>query len=477
MTKKTMAILAVILCAAATAFAGGKQQDTPASPASLTGDGAPGLAGGAALRARAAGGWEDIDGLSSASILRVDRSKFGYVDRNGMDGYRVKIVDVSDPAKTVREGLVGGSGRNVAMWAAGSNGRIILVEADELGRQDYTGYNIVVYDRDLRVIKSFPYGNQTGLAEAHRARPLNHREPIIALTDRYAIAGWQDKPPADTDPAPNFISIYSLENGKSGHIPISGDTANLNIGNLTGFAAQGDYIIAGGSGGTKVLKLDATGADITATVVNTIAMQTPGSHWIQNNGRYVLESVEGNGTVRVWKWNGAASPSLTGVVTADAVSGSVQAVSFDNENQERAYLLGKVADANAGNVYSLDLAAARATKLFNIPASVAGGTLTGMWTIQVESSGADTWYIAGGAIGAAPNDKNGVLVIKNPPTDGGSITAAHLSSSLLDFPTPARSMKAFKSAGNIVYVVKNHMSRNYPAFSRYMLRAITVNGD
>jgi hypothetical protein len=462
MTKKTLTILALALCAVVSAFAAGKTEDA--------------AAGGTALRART-GGWEDIDGLSSASILRVDRSKFGYIDRNGMDGYRIKIVDVSDPARTVREGLVGGSGRNVAMWAAGGDGRIVLVEADELGRQDYTGYNIVVYDRDLRLIKSFPYGNQVGLAEAHRARPLNHREPIIALTDTYAIAGWQDKSPVDTDPVPNFISVYSLEDGKAGHIPVSGDTVNLNIGNLTGFAAQGDYIIAGGSTGTRVLRIDPSGVNISAAVVDSAPLQTPGSHWIQDNRNYVLESVEGDGTVRVWKWNGNSAPSLVGVVKADAVSGSVQAVSFDNENQDQAYLLGKVANANAGNVYRINLANAQVLKLFTIPEAVAGGVLTGMWTIQVESSGADTWYIVGGAIGTPPNDKNGVLVIKNPPTGGGDITAAHLSSSLLDFPTPARSMKAFKSSGNIVYVTKNHISRNYPLLSRYMLRAMKVNGN
>jgi hypothetical protein len=472
MTKKTPLILAAALCAVVSAFAAGKKEDPAASFPNPAGD----SAGGSALHARA-GGWEDIDGLSSASILRVDRSKFGYIDRNGMDGYRVKIVDVSDPAKTFREGLVGGTGRNVAMWAAGSNGEIILVEADELGRQDYTGYNIVIYDQSLRIIQSFPYGNQAGLAEAHRARPLNHREPIIALTEKYAIAGWQDKSPIDADPAPNFISIYSREDGKAGHIPVSGDTVSLNIGNLTGLAAQGDYIILGGSAGTKILRIEPSGASITTTVVDSIPPQTPGSHWIQDNRNYVLESVEGDGTVRVWKWNGANAPSLVGVVRAEASSGSVQALSFDNENRDRAYLLGKVAGANAGNVYRVNLADAQAVKLFAIPEAVAGGALTGMWTIQAESSGADTWYIVGGAIGTAPNDKNGVLVIKNPPTDGGSITAAHLSSGLLDFPTPARSMKAFKSSGQIVYVTKNHMSRNYPQFSRYMLRVMKVNGE
>jgi hypothetical protein len=474
MKKKIPMILSLVLCAAVSAFAAGKQEGAGASAPGAAGE--AGTGGGRALRARA-GGWEDIDGLSSASILRVDRSKFGYVDRNGMDGYRVKIVDAGDPEKTFREGLVGGTGRNVAMWAAGNNGQIVLVEADELGRQDYTGYTIVVYDQDLRIIQSFPYGNQAGLAEAHRARPLGHREPTLVLTDRYAIAGWQDKAPVDTDPAPNFISIYSRGDGRAGHIPVSGDTVNLNIGNLTGFAAQGDYIILGGSAGTRALRINPSGTSITTTVLDSVPPQTPGSHWIQDNGRYVLESVEGNGTVRVWKWNGADPPSLVGVLSADASSGNVQALSFDNENHDQAYLLGKVAGANAGNVYRIDLANARAVKLFTIPEAVAGGALTGLWTIQAERSGADTWYIVGGAIGVAPNDKNGVLVIKNPPTDGSDITATHLSSSLLDFPTPARSMKAFKSSGQIVYVTKNHMSRNYPQFSRYMLRAMKVNDN
>jgi hypothetical protein len=280
----------------------------------------------------------------------------------------------------------------------------------------------------------------------------------------------------DADPAPNFISIYSLEDGKAGHIPISGDTV-LNIGNLTGFAAQGDYIIAGGNAGTKVLKIDPSGPSINTAVVDAVPPQTPGSHWIQDNRKYVLESVEGNGTVRVWKWNEAAAPSLVGVVSADAASGSVQAVSFDNENPDHAYLLGKVADVNAGTVYRINLATAQAVKLFTIPDSAAGGVLTGMWTIQVESSGPDTWYILGGTVGAAPDDKNGVLVIKNPPTEGGSISPAHIRSGLLDFPTPVRSMKAFKSGGAIVYAAKNHMSRNYPGLSRYMLRVMPVNGD
>jgi hypothetical protein len=435
----------------------------------------PGLTGGKALTPRA-GGWEDIDGLSSASILRAGRGTFGYVDRNGMDGYRIKLVDVKDPAKTLRETLVAGTGRNVAMWAPGPDGRIILVEADEVDRANYTGYNIVVYDQDLNIIASFPYGNRIGLAEAHRARPLNHREPLLALTDRYAIAGWEDKSPVAADPAPNFISVYALADGKSGHIPISGDTANLNIGNLTGCTAQGDYIIAGGSAGTKVLKINASGQAITASVVSSVAVQTPGSHWMQDNGTYVLESVEGNGTIRVWKWNGANAPSLTGVVTVDVASGSVQAVSFDNENPEQAYLLGKVANANAGNVYRVNLATAQAVKLFNVPGFQGGGALAGMWTIQVEREGADTWYIMSGTVAGTP-ERNGVLVIKNPPVDGSAIDDSLVSASLLDFPTPARSMKAFKSSGSIVYVTKNHPSRNYFADSIYMLRAMRVNGN
>jgi hypothetical protein len=162
MTKKTLMILAAALCAAVSAFAAGKQEEIPASAPGLTGNNAPGTVGGTTLRPRT-GGWEDIDGLSSASILRVDRSKFGYIDRNGMDGYRMKIVDVSDPTKTIREGLVGGSGRNVAMWATGNDGRIVLVEADELGRQDYTGYILLYTIRTCGSSKVFPMGIRLAL--------------------------------------------------------------------------------------------------------------------------------------------------------------------------------------------------------------------------------------------------------------------------------------------------------------------------
>jgi hypothetical protein len=62
MIKKTLTILAVALCAVVSAFATGKTEDAEASFPNLAGNNAPGTAG-----------WEDIDGLSSASILREPR--------------------------------------------------------------------------------------------------------------------------------------------------------------------------------------------------------------------------------------------------------------------------------------------------------------------------------------------------------------------------------------------------------------------
>ncbi|MDR0551589.1 MAG: hypothetical protein LBG72_06190, partial [Spirochaetaceae bacterium] len=75
---------------------------------SLTEDSAPGLSGQEALKPNATG-WEDggVDAVSSASILRVSRSTFGYIDKadgggGGCVKNSVKIVEVNTPT-TARE--------------------------------------------------------------------------------------------------------------------------------------------------------------------------------------------------------------------------------------------------------------------------------------------------------------------------------------------------------------------------------------
>jgi hypothetical protein len=465
----------------------------PGPSTSLTDDTIPGTTGGRALSPRI-GGWEDIDGLSSASILRVDRDKFGYIDKKD-DGYHIKLVDVSDPTKTDREKLVAGIGDNVALWTTGDQGKIVLVAATEYSYEAFLGLEIVVYDQDLKVLGRFPFGNKAD------AMPLHHRDPGLAVTDKYAIAGWDSDAGGGT-----FISIYALDGSKTGHIK----TSSLSFtGDITAFAAHGDYIIVGDSNATKVAKIDASGASITLTEVGS--PQPTGAHWMLDNQKYVLEPVSGAGTVRVWEWGaGTAAPVMKGIATVEATSGNVQAISFDNDPAaNKAYVFGR-ASSNVGNVYSINLASPNgaATKLFNIggyyyppgrgnnPPAAMSGALTGIWTIQVEKSGADTYYILGGTIAGVGRDgdanyravTHGVLVIKNPANNAAlnpstatandpAIVAgptAGAGPTLTDFPTAVRTMKTFTAGGDIFYAAKNYTD-NPITSSTYMLRFMKVN--
>ncbi|MDR2535192.1 MAG: hypothetical protein LBD29_04060, partial [Treponema sp.] len=275
-----------------------------------------------------------------------------------------------------------------------------------------------------------------------------------------------------------------LAGDKAGHIPVSGD-AGLGIGNLVAFAAQGDHIIIGGSTGTKVFRINASGTAI--TLEPTGSAQNPGAHWMLNNQSYVLESTASNGQVRIWKWNAGGTPTVTGNANVGAASGNVQAVSFDQEDPAQAYIFGRVTtgDApNAGEVYRVNLANAQTTKLFKIPGYQGGGALSGIWTIQVESHGSDTYYILGGTVAGIPEDpthpnRHGVLVLKNPPATCGEINDSSVEMALLDFPTAVRTMKAFKnSSHDIVYAAKNYTAggANFAA-TEYKLRLIEVNND
>jgi hypothetical protein len=497
MTKKhLMAVPLLLLCVGLwfTACLSGASPDkepapvTPAPAPDRAGDNAPGTTGGTALSARTGGGYEDIDGLSSASILRVDRSKFGYIDNNGDKQYRIKIVDVANPTVAVHEKLVADNGDNVAIWTTGHDGKIIMVTAEETGYEAFAGHHVVVYDRNLTLVKKVPLGNPSGLNPGV-AVPIHHRDPLLAVTSKYAIAGWQDKQAEGSFGAcPFFISIYSLTEDKAGHIFVyQNDSADagLGIGSLVALAAQGDYVIIGGSTGTKVFRISDSGANISLEEVSGLAQADRGAHWMKDNQSYVLESTAGNGEVRVWKWNDASEPSVVGSANIGATSGNVQAISFDNEKPDTAYAFGKVADQNAGDVYRINLGDAAATKLFKLPGYEGGGPLTGIWTIEVETHEDDTYYVLGGTVAGKADDlanfpnRNGVLVVKNPPTSGSEIDDSFVAASLLDFPTAVRTMKTFKIADHdIVYVAKNYTAAGAGfAESDYRLRLIAVNED
>ncbi|MDR0562103.1 MAG: hypothetical protein LBG73_05380 [Spirochaetaceae bacterium] len=448
---------------------------------SLVDDSLPGTTGGRSL-ARRLVGYEDIDGLSSASILRAGRDRLGYIDKKD-DGYHIKLVDVSDPEKAVREKLVAGTGDNVALWTTGYQDRIILATANEYGYEAFIGIEVVVYDQDLKLIGRFPFGGNKP-----DAMPLHHRDPALAVTDKYAIAGWDSEAGGGT-----FISIYALDESKTGHIK----TSSLSFeGDITAFAACGDFMIIGDSAKTGAFKINDSGETI--VLESAGSAQTAGAHWMLNNQSYVLEPVSNAGTVRVWQWNGASAPTVKGIANVGATSGSVQAISFDNDNSATAYVFGR-ATSNAGDVYSINLTNGATTKLFNIPGyytpastgrggavpAVMGGPLTGIWTIQVEKIGADTYYVLGGTIAGTPAGAdltraavNGVLVIKNPRETVSQTVQSGANNpvvaALTDFPTAIRTMKTFKSGNSVYYAAKNYTA-NPISSSAYMLRLMPLN--
>jgi hypothetical protein len=362
-----------------------------------------------------------------------------------------------------------------------------MVTAEETGYEAFAGHHVVVYDQNLTLLKKVPLGNPTGLNPGV-AVPIHHRDPLLAVTSKYAIAGWQDQQAEGSFAAwPFFISIYSLTENKAGHIFVyqsDSDDAGLGIGSLVALTSQGDYIIVGGSTGTKVFRISDSGA-ISLEEIADLAQTDRGTHWMKDNQSYVLESTAGNGEVRVWKWNGSSAPSVVGSANIGAASGNVQAISFDNETPDTAYAFGRVADQNAGDVYRVNLTDASASKLFKLPGYEGGGPLTGIWTIEVETHEDDTYYVLGGTIAGKADDlsnfpnRNGVLVIKNPPTNGSEINDSFVSASLLDFPTAVRTMKTFKIGGHdIVYAAKNYTAGGASfAESDYRLRLIAVNED
>jgi hypothetical protein len=95
-------------------FASGKKREVSSEPSGLT--------------RRTSGSveyWQDVDALSSASLLKAGPSRFGYVDEE-RGGYYMKIVDVNNPAALDVSAPVPG-GHNVAMWTANKDGKIVVV--------------------------------------------------------------------------------------------------------------------------------------------------------------------------------------------------------------------------------------------------------------------------------------------------------------------------------------------------------------
>jgi WD40 repeat protein len=448
-----------------------------------------------------------VDALSSASILRVDSKTMVYVGERTGTNYWLNRVDVDNPDQKISRNI----GGNVAVITAGG-GKIGIIQAVEHGYEAFAGSYTKIYDaQSLALLKTISLAPPA--ADGRIVEPLHHRDPSLAITDKYAVVLTEDDGFFASGGAQQYVSVYDIAGSKgashtnafSGNAgePRGDAKGDLGVGTLMGAAVNGDYIILGGSAGTAVFKIDAGGDSLSISKVEGSA-DTVGNHWFKDNGAYVLESKSNTGTVKVWKWNGASVPTAVGTVDVNGNNtGSVQALCFDPDNPARAYFYQKVADA--GNVYSVDLSNAELPKtlLFKFPKVVIqvsgrGGSAyyecvltNGLWTIEVQKDSTDTYYVFSGSYsytpaGGSATTVGSVLTVKNPAngtTIGGTYTDS--STATLDpkvaeerfsapYGTAVRTLKTFKSSsGDIYFAAKNYTASG--AASNYKLVLEQVN--
>jgi WD40 repeat protein len=449
-----------------------------------------------------------VDALSSASILRTDAHTMVYVGERMGTSYWLNRVDLDNPGKKISRNV----GSNVAVIKAGG-GRIGIIQAVEHGYEAFAGSYIKIYDAaSLKLLQTFPLAPPA--AEGRTVEPLHHRDPSLALSDKYAVVLTEDDGFFTGGGPQQYVSVYDMAGNKgASHTPaFSGagggprGAANpaLGTGVLMGAVINGDYLILGGSAGTAVFKIDAGGADLAITRIADSDGQ--GNHWFKDNGAYVLESKSGSGTVKLWKWDGA--PRALGTVDINGNnSGNVQTLCFDPDDPALAYFYCKAAataagsvpaSPNSGNVYSVDLKAEtpRPVLRFKFPSLVIrigsayyNPVLTGLWTIEKQRAGADEYFVFSGSYSYTPGGGGSVtlgavLTVKNPAegeTIGGVYGGANsaldpkLTEERFNAPynTAVRTLKTFKNGkGKLYLAAKNYSARGAPSEYRLILEEI-----
>jgi hypothetical protein len=405
-----------------------------------------------------------------------------YVGERKGSSYKLNRVDLNNPTKKASRDI----GGNVAVISASTGGgKIGIIQAEEIGYEAFEGAHTKIYKAsDLSLLKTFPLAPPD--AGNRVVEPLHHRDPSLAISDKYAVVATEDDGffPAENE-AQQYVSVYDLEGSKgASHTKaFAGDVGGargdsvFGVGSLMGVAVNGDFILVGGNTGTAVYKIDSSGDSLAITRV--VQPDGVGNHWFKDNGSYVLESKSNTGTVKVWKWNGSAAPTVVSEsvdingITKDG-RGSIQALCFDPDKADLAYVYCKAArdgaagrggpvgpSPNAGDVYSLNLNSGVLTKLFNFE-TFNGKALTGLWTIEKQSSGSDTYYVFSGSYNADAGDVIGsVLVVKNPDsgetiTDSSKVTEEQFTA---PYNTAIRTLKTFKnSSGDVYFAAKNYTS-------------------
>jgi hypothetical protein len=449
-----------------------------------------------------------VDALSSASILRADSQTMVYVGERSGTSYSLNRVDINELSSKISQKI----GSNVAVIAADTGGsRIGIIQAVESGYEAFAGSYTKIYNAaTLELLKTFPLAPPA--AGGRIIEPLHHRDPSLSLTDKYAVVLTEDDGYFASGGAQQYVSVYDIAGNKAayhanafqGNAGAARGAAStvLGVGTLMGAAVHGDYIILGGSVGTGVFQINASGSALAISKVG--ASDTTGNHWFKDNGAYVLEPKNGTGEVKVWKWNTSGAPTAVGTVDVYGTTGSVQALCFDPDNSAKAYFYNKIAtSADYGAVYSVDLGAAALTKtkLFSFPKVVIqisgrGGSayyqceMSGTWTIEKQSAGADNYYVLSGSYSygtsASAATIGGVFTVKNPPS-GASIGGVYTDSATatLDarvtetrfsapYNTAVRTLKTFKSAtGDVYFAAKNYTANG--AASNYQLLLEQIN--
>jgi WD40 repeat protein len=444
-----------------------------------------------------------VDALSSASILRVNAHTMAYIGERTGSSYKLNRVDLDNPAKKVSRDI----GGNVAVISAGG-GKIGIIQAVEHGYEAFAGSYTKIYDaHNLSLIKTIPLAPPA--AGGRIVEPLHHRDPSLAVSDKYAVAATEDDGFFSSGGAQQYVSVYDIAGDKgASHTPAfagnaggarGGANSALGVGTIMGVAVNGDFLLVGGSTGTAVFKIDSSGGSLALS--RTAASDGAGNHWFKDNGSYVLESKSNTGTVKVWKWNGSAAPTAVGTVDVNGNnSGSIQALCFDPDDPAKAYFYCKLAagTGNGGNVYSVNLGdpSLPKTLLFNfshlvIQISGRGGSayydcpLTGLWTIEKQKSGQHDYFVFSGSYSYTPAGGSaatvgGVITVIDPPigsTIGGAYTDS--ANAVLDeriiaeqftspWNTAIRTLKTFKnSSGEVYFAAKNYTANG--AASNYKL--------
>jgi hypothetical protein len=426
-------------------------------------------------------------------------------ERSGTDYYLNK-VDVDDPStKTSRS--IGG---NVAVISAG-NSKIGIIQAVEHGYEAFAGAYTKIYDAtSLDLLKTFPLAPPA--ANGRMVEPLHHRDPSLAVSDTYTVVLTEDDGFFASGGAQQYISVYDIAGDKTrSHTNAFASGANgsrgeanpaVGVGTLMGAVVHGDYIIVGGSNGTGVFKINASGDTLSIEKEQGYEADTVGTHWFKDNGAYVLEPKANTGNVQAWKWNETTGkPEVLGTIEVQE-SGSVQALCFDPDDPKIAYFYQK--GDNGGKVYRVDLSDPSLTKetLFSFPKVVIqvsgrGGSayyecaLTGgLWTIEKQQAGNDVYYVFSGSYSYTPSVSaavtvGSVLTVKNPEnggTVGGSYTSASVAT--LDtkvseerftapYGTAVRTLKTFKSSsGDIYFAAKNYTASGSASNYKLVLKQI-----